>query len=189
VLTEIVATCRAALRKSDVIGRMGGEEFAILLPHAGPLVAMKVAEKLRIAIARQRIRAPCGTIDVTASFGLASLNQSVADIDTLLERADAALYKAKADGRNRCVEWQAPAEAVIPGARRRVLKAGRISFNGGHSTIDCTVRTLSEIGAGLDVISSAGVPDRFKLKIETDSFSRLSRIVAKRDKHLEVEFE
>ena len=109
------------------------------------------------------------------------------DIDAVLQHADAALYAAKADGRNRCVEWR-PLESVPPNLRRRVFKAGQISFNAGRSTIDCTVRSLSDSGAGMDVISSAGVPESFKLRIDADDLSRGCKVVAKRDKHIEVEF-
>jgi hypothetical protein len=72
--------------------------------------------------------------------------------------------------------------------RRRVLKAGRIVFNDRRSTIDCTVRTLSRTGAGIDVSSIAGLPDRFDLAIMSDRFETRCRVVAQSDRHLEVEF-
>ena len=98
-----------------------------------------------------------------------------------------ALLEAKADGRNRCSAWQPPRTPDRP-IQRRVFKAGRIVFNGGRSTIDCTVRSLSETGAGLDVISTAGIPDQFKLQIEADGLSRLAEIAARRERHIEVTF-
>lgn len=187
-LTHVAEICRGVLRKSDVLGRLGGEEFAVLLPHTGAVSAMKVAEKLRSRIERQRLPAPTlGGIAVTASIGVASHDRTVTDFDALLERADGALGIAKAQGRNVSVAWQAPADAAVS-ARRRVFKAGRVSFNGGRSVIDCTVRALSGSGASFDVISTAGLPDEFKLQIEADNISRLARIVAKRDRHVDVEF-
>lgn len=72
---------------------------------------------------------------------------------------------------------------------RRVLKAGRIAFNGGRSMVDCTIRGLSDHGALVTVISTAGIPDTFKLAVLADNTSRSARIVAKRDGHLEVAFE
>ena len=188
VLTETAATGRGSLRTSDLLGRIGGEEFAIVLPHTGRTAAVKVAEKIRATLARQRVEGPSGPIAVTASFGVASLDRSVDNLDALLQRADTALYGAKKEGRNRVVEWQ-PTEAPPQNLRRRVFKAGRITFNLGHASIDCTVRSLSNTGAGLDVFSSAGVPDRFKLQIESDGLYQGCRVTSKRDKHLEVEFE
>lgn len=72
---------------------------------------------------------------------------------------------------------------------RRVLKAGRIAFNGGRSMVDCTVRGLSDHGALVTVISTAGIPDIFKLAMLADNTSRTARIVAKREGHIEVAFE
>jgi hypothetical protein len=70
-----------------------------------------------------------------------------------------------------------------------VLKAGRISFNGGTSSIDCTVRSLSDAGAGIDVSSSAGIPRRFNLVIPADSFEKPCRVVMLTEKHIDVEFD
>lgn len=187
VLAETVATCRSLLRASDPIGRLGGEEFAILLPLTGGHQALQVAEKLRAAVARQRVEGPAGPVAVTASFGVATADRSVGDVDDLLQRADTALYAAKADGRNRCTRWN-PIEEMKPEVRRRVLKAGRITFNAGRSTIDCTVRALSDAGAALDVISAAGIPDDFKLQIESDDLYRRCRITGKAERRLEVAF-
>lgn len=189
VLSAAAAVCREELRKSDAFGRVGGEEFAILLPHTDPASAMKVAEKLRTAIASVRIPTAFQPIGVTASFGVAALNGSVDDDDpdALLQHADEALYAAKNGGRNRCVEWK-PAAIALQSTCRRVLKAGRISFNGGRSAIDCTVRSLSDMGAGLMIASSAGIPDKFKLLIESDGFARLCQVVNRSHKSLAVEF-
>ncbi len=189
VLVEIVATCRANMRVSDMIGRLGGEEFAILLQQTGLSAALDVAEKLRAAIARLHVSTGQETVNVTASFGVSAFDRSVGDLDTLLQRSDAALYDSKADGRNRCNLWKAPLEALPPpDLRPRVLKAGRIAFNGGHSTIDCTVRSLSEIGAGLDVVSTAAVPDEFKLHIMADDLYRGCSVTGRSDRHIEVAF-
>jgi diguanylate cyclase (GGDEF)-like protein len=203
VLVECLDACRAQLRQSDIVGRIGGEEFAILLPHTTRADAMGVADKIRSAIATRSISPPTlaplvQPVRVTASFGVASLSKSVTDIDSMLKCADAALYEAKAEGRNRCKEWlpadsalTAPATPDVPATAsviRRVLKSGQITFNAGRSTIDCTVRALSDVGASIDVISSAGIPDSFKLQIESDGFSRGCRIISKRDRRIDVQF-
>lgn len=188
VLSQSVAACRAGLRKSDLIGRIGGEEFAVLLPHTTRADAIEVAQKMRAAIAGLRILASGGPIAVTASFGVASLDRSTTDLDALLARADGALYSAKEQGRNRCVDCR-PVDEEPAITRRRVFKAGRITFNLGQSTIDCTVRALAPDSVGLDVISSAGIPRQFKLQIEADELYRSCRILAKNEKHIEAVFE
>jgi diguanylate cyclase (GGDEF)-like protein len=187
VLVEATKASGSELRKSDLLGRMGGEEFAVMLPHTSGAAALSVAEKMRRAISAVSFAAGDETIAVTASFGVAAVDQSTGDIDALLKRADLALYAAKGDGRNRCA-FSEPVKVIQPQLRRRVLKAGRIIFNLGRSTIDCTVRSLSDSSAGIDVSSTANIPDEFKLNIETDGLSRACIAVAKRDRHIEVEF-
>jgi diguanylate cyclase (GGDEF)-like protein len=97
------------LRESDLIGRLGGEEFAVLLPHTPPAGALDVAEKLRAAIKDLRFEFGSCSMGVTASFGVASLDSTTRDAETLLKHADAALYHAKAGGRT----------AASPGKRQR----------------------------------------------------------------------
>lgn len=188
VLVQCIAACRARLRKSDLLGRIGGEEFAILLPHAARNEAMEVAENMRAGVAALCVPGRDGPIDVSASFGVASPDRSIADLDSLLDHADTALYAAKEAGRNRCAAWR-PDEETQQSLRRRVFKAGRISFNLGQSTIDCTVRTLAADAAGIDVISTSGIPRKFRLQIDADGFQRACRIVAKTEKRIEAVFE
>ncbi len=187
VLRACVEACRGELRTTDTIGRFGGEEFVILLPHTGAKAALAVAEKIRLALARCRVETETGSVRFTASFGVAALDGSEIDVDQMLKRADTALYAAKDSGRNNCKLWQA--EEREPGLLRRVLKAGQITFNGGRSTIECTIRGLSKNGALLQVISTAGVPDRFKLGVVADELHRMCRIAHKRDHQIEVVFE
>jgi diguanylate cyclase (GGDEF)-like protein len=75
------------LRKSDILGRIGGEEFAILLPHATALAAMRAAEKVRTAIASLVFSGVKGNLKVSASFGVAELDRAAATLDELLARA------------------------------------------------------------------------------------------------------
>ncbi|WP_404714309.1 GGDEF domain-containing protein [Sphingomonas sp. MMS24-J13] len=88
------------VRVSDLVGRLGGEEFAIAMPHTDIAGAELLAERLRAAIAAGRVDTDAGTIGVTASFGVAEL-AAQEDFDSLYARADAALYLAKERGRNR----------------------------------------------------------------------------------------
>jgi diguanylate cyclase (GGDEF)-like protein len=103
VLKAVAATCRTACRDSDFLARYGGEEFVILLQetHAGE--ALEVAERLRTAIGRAPVVAGDLTVAVTASFGVATAGPETAGIDQLVRAADAALYRAKAAGRDRVV--------------------------------------------------------------------------------------
>jgi diguanylate cyclase (GGDEF)-like protein len=187
VLCKTVQACVSQLRTTDLIGRLGGEEFAVLLPNTGQASAMRVAEKLRAAIERQRLPIKERMVKLTASFGVASLDPATRDADTLLERADEALYEAKAAGRNRCVAPTRPHEQTDP-ARRRVLKAGQILFNGRSSTINCTVRSLSDQGAGIEVSNSTGIPSRFDLVIKSDRMEKPCRIVSQSERQIDVVF-
>jgi diguanylate cyclase (GGDEF)-like protein len=187
VLIACVKAVQSLLRRADSFGRIGGEEFAILLPHTNRNDAMLVAEKIREAIVSVIIQGTRGAISVSASFGIATLESSACDIDELLRRADMAMYEAKQSGRNRCIEWNE--REVTPGHLHRVCKAGHITFNGGHSTIDCTVRGLSDIGASIDVLSTKDIPEQFKLTIPADHLARSCHILGKRERHLEIAFE
>ena len=187
VLQRVAHACMAQLRQSDIIGRLGGEEFGVLLPYAGRDGASETAERIRKAIADLRFDLGSEPIQITASFGIASLSGVVREFDELLKRADTALFQAKALGRNRCVVWRG-AEEVVDTSRGRVLKGGQILFNAHNSSIDCTVRSLSDRGAGIDVSDALGVPKLFDLSIKADRFEKPCRVVSKTDKHLEVEF-
>lgn len=107
VLSTVGALLRARLRHSDLCGRLGGEEFAVLLPDTGPGAAMAVGEQLRSAIAALDIEAAGGQrVRLTASLGLAAGRQAD-DLQSLLLRADQAMYRAKADGRDQVAGLQA----------------------------------------------------------------------------------
>ncbi|MFJ2993532.1 GGDEF domain-containing protein [Pandoraea sp. NPDC087047] len=101
VIVELTLVLRAALRKSTVIGRLGGEEFAVLLPEADAQRAMQAAERVLSAINGASVPGPNGPVRFSASIGVASLSPEDADFGPLLQRADRALYAAKQAGRNR----------------------------------------------------------------------------------------
>jgi diguanylate cyclase (GGDEF)-like protein/PAS domain S-box-containing protein len=108
VLKRLAEICRQTLREIDVIGRMGGEEFAILLPETGMEQSVDAAERLRDTIANARVPLEGGLpIHFTVSIGVTSLVGKDDNMDVLLNRSDKALYKAKNTGRNKvCVEMQ-----------------------------------------------------------------------------------
>jgi len=106
VLKEVINRLLIGLRPSDIVVRMGGEEFAVIMPETDGETAMRVAERLRLAVASSPIILDDngGKLDVTASFGAASLNhENDREPASLLDRADAALYRAKGSGRNKTV--------------------------------------------------------------------------------------
>lgn len=101
VLREVGQRCREALRPTDLIGRIGGEEFVVVLRCTGLPTAIEIAERLRRALAESPIDGDGGpAIGVSASFGVAVLEPGEG-LDQVLERADHALYRAKQDGRDR----------------------------------------------------------------------------------------
>jgi len=104
VLKGVVATIKTLLRDSDLFARIGGEELVVLMPETGIEAARLVAERLRAAIQTDRYPLPNQSVTVTASIGLAVTTLPPEPLPALLERADRALYAAKAAGRNRVVE-------------------------------------------------------------------------------------
>lgn len=101
VLRATARTVLRELRVEDSFGRVGGEEFAILLSGAEASVAADVAERIRGAIARMEVPGYPG-LPVSASFGVVALTDAASSPEALMEAADVALYAAKAEGRN-CV--------------------------------------------------------------------------------------
>ncbi|HJW73001.1 MAG TPA: GGDEF domain-containing protein [Geothrix sp.] len=91
------------LRGSDHVGRIGGEEFLLVLPETTADLALTVAEQLRLNLERERIEYLGQIIPATCSLGVAELDPAESSSGSLLARADAALYRAKASGRNRAV--------------------------------------------------------------------------------------
>lgn len=101
VLKHLAGIMLEGLRKMDSLGRIGGEEFAILLPGAGPLEARIFAERLRQQVVDQPYTENGRSYPVTISIGIAAIAVDDHDIDAPLDRADKALYRAKENGRNR----------------------------------------------------------------------------------------
>jgi diguanylate cyclase (GGDEF)-like protein len=111
VLARVAAVCRAQLRAgTDLCGRLGGEEFAILMPETEVAGAKAFAERLCAAIRELRFEAAGQVFGVSASIGLAALTSSDDGMAALMARADAALYLAKGAGRDRVVVSGADAE-------------------------------------------------------------------------------
>jgi diguanylate cyclase (GGDEF)-like protein len=124
-LRAVTDALRGHLRGYDLAGRFGGEEFAILLPHATEVDAMRVAERLRAHVAAMTIPVEdddesAGHVRLTISVGVAALDGSNRELTDMMAAADSALYYAKEAGRNRTHVISAAAQAslfclILPG--------------------------------------------------------------------------
>jgi len=101
-LQKVVEVCGQILREVDVVGRLGGEEFGIILPETDAAKALQVADRVRQAVANASIPLPNGgSVGITTSVGVATYSEADPDFDAVLARADRALYEAKRSGRDR----------------------------------------------------------------------------------------
>lgn len=101
VLREVAQLIKNASRNGDTVARYGGEEMAVILPNATATAAEDVAERIRCVVEQHVIQHDDNQLRVTISLGVANLAPSTPDPDALLRNADAALYRSKANGRNR----------------------------------------------------------------------------------------
>ena len=111
VLRRLVGVCSAHLRRADVTGRMGGEEFLVLLPSTDEQAAVRVAEELRLVLASTVVEVECSQLQITVSIGVATRRATTASLEDLIKEADDALYRAKAAGRDRVVSGATEARA------------------------------------------------------------------------------
>lgn len=115
VLQVVAALLTAGLRKGDILGRLGGEEFAIILPGAALEEGTRVAERLRESIAAETLRQGKVTLTTSVSIGLVEFH-SPANLSRMLSLADEALYEAKNAGRNRVVAHKSATLLAASGA-------------------------------------------------------------------------
>jgi diguanylate cyclase (GGDEF)-like protein len=97
----VAQICQKTLRSVDILGRIGGEEFAVLLPETGLEQAWLVAERLRTNVSRALMRSKRGEIRLTLSLGVGAVDEETEDFEGLLRSVDSALYAAKRNGRDR----------------------------------------------------------------------------------------
>jgi diguanylate cyclase (GGDEF)-like protein len=102
-LRWIACVCKDAVRETDVVGRFGGEEFIVLLPHTTATEAAVVAERIRRAMHAGGSNSPHDVVPVTLSLGVAEVGPDVATFDDILKASDEALYAAKHAGRDRVI--------------------------------------------------------------------------------------
>jgi diguanylate cyclase (GGDEF)-like protein len=112
-LISVANACVEGKRSSDIVGRIGGEEFAMLLPETDLYQARIVADRICTAVAARTLKAHEVHFRVTASIGFAAATVSMPGFEALLNAADQALYQAKDQGRNRIVAWLPPPAAKL----------------------------------------------------------------------------
>jgi diguanylate cyclase (GGDEF)-like protein/PAS domain S-box-containing protein len=113
VLRQVAQIAQQCLRDTDLYARYGGEEFMVLLPQSDETEALAAAEHIRQAIAAQTIVTPPGKITVTVSLGIARLASQEDTLESLIRRADQAMYRAKSGGRNRSTVFSEPQSAEL----------------------------------------------------------------------------
>ncbi|RYG58284.1 MAG: sensor domain-containing diguanylate cyclase, partial [Alphaproteobacteria bacterium] len=105
VLRHQAAGLTANFRSTDIVSRFGGEEFIVLMPAASVDQAMAIARRMCLHVASNVLTVDGVAISYTVSAGVADMASDIDSIDHLLNRADAAMYRAKSDGRNRVARW------------------------------------------------------------------------------------
>jgi diguanylate cyclase (GGDEF)-like protein len=108
---------QAAVRNFDTVGRYGGEEFLIIMDNAELATAQEIAERVRQRVAASPVKTRSAEVSITLSLGLAMLKPDD-DVDSLVKRADEALYDAKHKGRNRVVYLSAELSSADGGKPR-----------------------------------------------------------------------
>ncbi|KQT99177.1 hypothetical protein ASG60_05690 [Methylobacterium sp. Leaf469] len=119
VLTAFAKRVRSTLRATDIVTRWGGEEFLAVLPGVTPQELAAIAERLRASIADQPFPLRSGPLPVTVSIGTATLNLGDDSFERATKTADAALYEAKTQGRNRICAGSSPPDASSQDALSR----------------------------------------------------------------------
>lgn len=107
ILVQLVAIMRAGMRSADTLGRLGGEEFCLVLPDTALEDAIGIAERMIAAVSAIRFDTVAPELAVTISVGAAGLLPSDVEPGDLIKRADTALYMAKRHGKNRVATWSA----------------------------------------------------------------------------------
>ncbi|WP_323752362.1 EAL domain-containing protein [Marinobacter sp.] len=102
LVTRILSECS---RSGDLVGRLGGEEFVVVLPDTEIKAAAIIAERMRLGVHREEKTQIHNELQITSSFGVSALKDGAASASDLLARADKALYAAKENGRNRVICW------------------------------------------------------------------------------------
>ena len=177
VLTAVARSLRDNVRAVDVVGRYGGEEFMVVLPETDVDAAASLAEKLRRIVSAQLVEVDENNrVAVTLSAGVAGGLGAHLRLDALVRDADAALYSAKALGRDQVYVFHEVADdgpirraAIAPGAREAALEVGRLAFGAAADSLTAALaerpawagRPSNLIAeASMAMARAAGLPER-----------------------------
>lgn len=114
LLLSLVNSIASAVRRTDLVGRIGGEEFAVVAPDTDLVAGVQLGERLRESVESASLRLDGRTLSATVSVGVACSTLDDRDREALLRQADQALYMAKSEGRNRVVAWYGPNFSKVP---------------------------------------------------------------------------
>ncbi|MEW5992687.1 MAG: diguanylate cyclase [Chloroflexota bacterium] len=150
ILQGVAATLRRNLRSSDRVGRYGGEEFMILLPETSVEDAAVLADKLRLIVAGEHHHLPDGSeVGVTVSLGVTGGAGDRLSVDALVREADAAMYSAKALGRDQVYAFEEPNDdstiirsPISPAGRSQAMELGRRAHG---AAADALARIISPL--------------------------------------------
>ncbi|MEW8015009.1 MAG: diguanylate cyclase [Candidatus Sedimenticola endophacoides] len=118
VLRGLTDIFRRELRVNDILGRIGGEEFVVVLPETNEEMAHAVLERLRIAVEQWHCKIDGGEVRASVSIGFSMVDEQVTSMEEILRRCDLAMYEAKGQGRNRVVNYRIIADRRPPAADR-----------------------------------------------------------------------
>lgn len=129
LVTRILSECS---RSGDLVGRLGGEEFVVVLPDTDIKAAAVIAERMRLSVESAEKTQIHSDLKITSSFGVSSLNDGAASASDLLAKSDKALYAAKENGRNRVICW---ADDVCEGIAAEELAAEALAQQPNLNTV------------------------------------------------------
>jgi two-component system, cell cycle response regulator len=128
LLQAIAKVLKTSIRRRDKVGRFGGDEFMIVLPETGPKGALRLAERIRSNVEKTAGAELEFSAGITVSLGAASCRAAEPNDNSLIEHADAALYRAKSLGRNRAELWERPRTQQFPRCAHEHVKKENWQF-------------------------------------------------------------
>ncbi len=149
VLRRFADSMKSRLRATDLVGRYGGEEFLVILPETSVEDAAALADKLRLSVSSERHALDGHEVSVTASFGVTGGIADRLRMDTLLREADAAMYSAKALGRDQVYAFVEPNDEssvirspISPAGRTRAMELGRLAHGAAADALAAIISPL-----------------------------------------------